>query len=525
MIGKVNDDFFTKAILAKTGCENGKVVIGPSMGVDSAILKVPGGFMAIAEDPIFPSVRMSPKDFAYVTVHIGASDVAVMGIKPEFMTYSLLLPPDTEESYIAALIREISAEAKRQGIAIVGGHTGYYGAVTCPTIGGISVWGYGKKYVSPKGAKAGDDLVITKGIAIEAAALLGFELGEALEGKLESADIRRAAKRMKEISVVKDAEIASRFSGVHAMHDATEGGVKRGVWEVAEASGKGVLLDADSYKIPKDIANICRIFGLSPWEIISEGTLVIAVSPKDTEPLQKALAEAGIRSAVIGKFTDKKAGRKMTLNGVTGDFVPPAKDFFWDVFFNAANILSQGNVGGVLSENEKLCRNLKAGVDRLKAANICKMLPEIGTNIGYTETGTSRKDVCAVPGRIFRVEGETYSVRDPKMGISVYMADTLLAIRKKFPEAKCVANFRSSPKILAECKKAKFRMVEMPTPKDYRQIGDDYDRDLEKVLAEAENIPDIIAIPDRINLEKLILVVGKSLEDFESKVLRINGAL
>lgn len=222
---------------------------------------------------------------------------------------------------------------------------------------------------------------------------------------------------------------------------------------------------------------------------------------------------------------DRKYGRKTLRNGKTEDFQPPVKDFFWDVFFNAANILAQGNIEGKLSDNDKLCRALKACVDRLKAANIYKMLPEIGTNIGYTETGTSRKDVCAVPGRIFRVESETCTVRYPKMGISAYMADSLLSIRKKFPEAKCIADFRNSPKILSACKKAKFRIVEMPTPKDYRQRGNDYDRDLESVIAKASVLPDIIAIPDRINLEKLVLVVGKSLEDFERKVLKINAAL
>ena len=215
----------------------------------------------------------------------------------------------------------------------------------------------------------------------------------------------------------------------------------------------------------------------------------------------------------------------MIRGGKAEVFLPPAKDFFWDVFFNAANILSQGNINGTLSESDRLCRDLKACVERLKAANIYRMLPEIGMNIGYTETGTSRQDVSAVPGRIFRVENETYSVCDPKMGISVYMADTLLSIRKKFPEAKCVADFRSNPKILSACKKAKFRIAEMPTPKDYWQRENDYDRDLEGVIAKAKDLPDIITIPDRINLEKLILVVGTSLEDFERKVLRINDAL
>ena len=525
MIGKVNDDFFTQSILSRTGAKNAKVLIGPAMGVDSAILKVPNGYMAIAEDPIFPSLRMTPKDFAYVTVHIGASDVAVMGIKPQLMTYSLLLPPDTEQKYIAELISEISAEATRLGISIVGGHTGYYGAVTCPTIGGITVWGTGKKFVSPRGAKKGDDLIITKGIAIEAAALLGFELGEALRGKLAEREIRNAAKRIREISVVKDAEISSKFKGVHAMHDATEGGVKRGIWEVAEASGLGVVIDADNYKIPADIQKICAIFGLNPWEIISEGTLVIAADPKDTTKLQRALAKEGIPSARIGKFTAKKCGRKFIWNGKSEDFAPPSKDFFWDVFFHANEILSQGDLRNGLSENDRLCRNLNATVESLKAANIYKMLPEIGTNIGYTVHGNTNEDVCAIPGRLFRVDNETCSVREAKMGISQYMAGTLLAIRKKFPQAQCVANFRSNEKILAAVKNSKFHTVAMPTPKDYWQRGNDYDRDLESVLNQTDKMPDVITIPDRINLEKLILVVGSSLEDFEKKVLQIHNRI
>ncbi len=522
MIGKVNDDFFTQSILSKTGAKNSKVKIGPAMGVDSAILKVPEGYMAIAEDPIFPSVRMTPKDFAYVTVHIGASDVAVMGIKPQFMTYSLLLPPETKQEYIAELIDEISAEAARLGISIVGGHTGYYGAVVCPTIGGITVWGTGKKFVSPRGTKAGDDLVITKSIAIEAAALLGFELGEALKGKLAPKDIKRAAKRMQEISVVKDAEIAAKFAGVHAMHDATEGGIKRGIWEVAEASKLGIEIHTDDYKIPADIQKICAIFGLNPWEIISEGTLVIAVDPKETKKLQNAFSKEGIPSAVLGKFTQKSAGRKWIQNGESLDFTPPVKDFFWDVFFNAKNILAEGNVEEGLSENDKLCRDLKSAVEYLKAANIYRMLPEIGMNIGYTVNGKTAADVCAVPGRIFRVNQETCSVRDPEMGISVYMAGTLLEIRKKFPQAECVANFRSNNKILSAVKKLGLKSLAMPTPKDYWQLGNDYDRDLEKVIAGAETLPDVISIPDRINLEKLILVIGTSLDDFQKKVLAIN---
>ncbi|MCL6615376.1 MAG: hypothetical protein K6U03_12340 [Firmicutes bacterium] len=38
MIGKVNDDFFRRAILPHTGAASPEVVVGPRMGVDAAVL-------------------------------------------------------------------------------------------------------------------------------------------------------------------------------------------------------------------------------------------------------------------------------------------------------------------------------------------------------------------------------------------------------------------------------------------------------------------------------------------------------
>jgi hypothetical protein len=35
--------------------------------------------------------------FGWYTVHIGASDVAVMGVPPRYMTYTLLMPPETKD--------------------------------------------------------------------------------------------------------------------------------------------------------------------------------------------------------------------------------------------------------------------------------------------------------------------------------------------------------------------------------------------------------------------------------------------
>lgn len=176
-----------------------------------------------------------------------------------------------------------------------------------------------------------------------------------------------------------------------------------------------------------------------------------------------------------------------------------------------------------MTEDTTVFENLKSCADRLVAANIYKVLPEIGMNIAYAVGGSGPEDVWDIPGRIRRVEKECCYVRDPKRGGSEYMAGTLLALRKKFPQVQCVANLRSNEKILSACKDLDFQMVDMPTPPGYWQRGNDFFVDLEKVIEGCDELPDVITVPDRINLEKLILMVSADIEDFADKVLALNS--
>ncbi|TGE31804.1 thiamine-phosphate synthase family protein [Desulfosporosinus sp. Sb-LF] len=526
MIGKVNDDFFEKNILSFTGEQKPEVIIGPSMGVDAAILKIGDRYMAIAEDPIFPSMTMSADDFAYVTVHIGASDVAVMGIKPQFMTYSLLLPPGTEDNYTGELIKSISKYASELGISIVGGHTGYYGAVVVPTIGGITVWGLADEYISPKGAQVGDDVLITKGAAIEAGALLGYEHKNFLSTVLAPSLVNKAAERMKDVSVVKDAHIASTVGGVHAMHDATEGGVMRGLWEVAQASGKGMLIDKNKIFVPEDIAALCNYFKLDPLEIISEGTLVLTCSTKKTAELMAAFAEQGIDSAIVGKVTSPDKGCYYMDNGEKYELIPPPIDKFWDVFFSPLLSPESPSIQETNGTSIKLCTELQACVSILCQENIYRMLPEIGANIAYASPmSKSLDEIAGIPGRILRYKNTTVTLGLPELGGSVNMGETLLSLRKYSPQTRCLINLRNTPAILQASSKAGLTVSKMPTALDYRQNEGDFIRDLEGMFMETDILPDVISIPDRINLEILILILAETLDELTEKILKINSLL
>lgn len=340
-VGKLSPDRMAALCSGSIGNPDKNLLVGPGAGLDAAILELSDGrVMAVAEDPIFPAIGLPLETFGWFTAHIGASDVAVTGVKPSHMTYSLLLPPGYPEADAKKIIDSVSDAARDLGITVVGGHTGWYGAVTIPIIGGITVWGFADKgrWISPGGALDGDALLMTKGPAVEAAALLAVLRRERLSGKIDATLLERALARTAEITVVEDALTAFAAGGVHAMHDATEGGVLTGIWEISHAAGIPAACDLDSVPVPPDIAAVARELGFDPWAAISEGTLLAAIEPASVVSVQAALSSKGIPSWVIGRFdsglTATDATREGTLkrNGITAPLAIPAEDPFWALF-------------------------------------------------------------------------------------------------------------------------------------------------------------------------------------------------
>lgn len=334
--GKPSPSHLQALLGSHFGAPSEQVILGPGPGRDAAVLDLSDGrVMAIAEDPIFPAPGLPLDIMGWFTVHIGASDVAVTGIRPQFMTYSLLLPPACPESDAKTIIVSISETARELGISIVGGHTGWYEAVTIPTVGGVTVWGIADNsaWVSPAGARNGDVILMTKGPAIEAAALLAILYKDRIGDRISAESVAQLLARVKQITVVKDALTAFAFGGVHAMHDATEGGVFGGVHEMSAAAGIAAHVDVDSVDVPPDISDLANVLAFDPWQAISEGTLLAAVDPPSAARIRDAWRNAGIDSYELGRFDGSLSRSVVRRNGKTADLHEPDVDPFWDLFF------------------------------------------------------------------------------------------------------------------------------------------------------------------------------------------------
>ena len=336
-IGKIDEDIFDKFLLTRLGYENKSVLVPPMTGVDAGVIDIGNDrVLVVAEDPIFTIPGLPLEMFGWYTVHIGASDVAVMGVKPQYMTYTLLMPPDTSDNDFKIIIDSIHQTAKDLEIAIIGGHTGYYPGFSAPTIGGITVFALAEKgkYVTPSGALPGNDVLLTKGPAIETAAILSVVREKELQMNYPQALIDRAKALSKEMTVVKDALTAMDAGGVTAMHDATEGGVIGGLYEIANASGVGMAIDETLFLYPDEVRMVCEAFDLDPLAAIAEGSLLITANPDFSDKIILKLREVGVLASKIGKVREDPDEKKIKRrNGTTGPLFIPDQDPFWPAFF------------------------------------------------------------------------------------------------------------------------------------------------------------------------------------------------
>jgi len=190
--------------------------------------------------------------------------------------------------------------------------------------------------VTPKMARPGDAIVVTKGAAIEATALFAATFPERLARGLGEDVVKAADALFERMTVVPEAAVAREFGlrneGVTSMHDATEGGVLGGLTEVASASGVGMRVEQARIPLRPEVRTVCAHVGMDPYTSISEGTLICTVVPDRADAFVSALGDAGIDAAVVGQVTEAKHGAVLVTDRGDEPLEHPGLDPFWGAF-------------------------------------------------------------------------------------------------------------------------------------------------------------------------------------------------
>ncbi len=291
------------------------VVIGPAVGIDAAVIDTSVRLLALTSDPItFTAGHLGPW-----SLKINANDIAVMGAVPRWFLVTLLLPEgDATVPMAEEIFFELGQSCRNMGVSLCGGHTEITDAVKRPVLCGHMVGEVGPSgVVSSAGAKPGDVLILTKGIAIEGTGVLAREARSRLEHLgTEFCDQAASFIQNPGISIVEEAVTAAESGKVHAMHDPTEGGLATALHEVASASGIGIELNADRVNIYPETRIICRELGLDPMGLLASGALLLVTDAEDASPVRESVRRLGIDVEIIGRCTEN-TGNLFVLQGDT----------------------------------------------------------------------------------------------------------------------------------------------------------------------------------------------------------------
>lgn len=320
-LGKISDSVLKRSVLKQIRTKRQEVLSGAGIGEDCAIFAPSDGSACTVSQ----AAVLEEADMVRVLVKC-ANNLAAAGARPTAALLTLLLPAEAEEQLLKQLMAAAENTCAMLGMQIAGGHTAVSPHVDCPmacvTAYGVPMpdvefsasqdaalgilakgggMGRASSMFTTRGAKPGQDIVLTKWIALEGTAILARRGRERLLERYPAHLVEEAAGFDRYLSIIPEAAVAVK-SGIRVMHDASEGGILTALWELAESSGVGLTIDLRKIPIRQETVEVCELCGVNPYMLASSGCLVLAAN--HGEELVGQLAREHIPAAVIGQITD-----------------------------------------------------------------------------------------------------------------------------------------------------------------------------------------------------------------------------
>jgi hydrogenase expression/formation protein HypE len=309
-----------------------RVLIGPRLGEDAAVLACGDRYLVAATDPVtFASDRIG-----WYCVHVNANDVAVLGADPRWFFAVLLLPEGQATTAMAETITaDIVETCRALDVSLCGGHTEVTIGLDRPIVVGHMLGEVEHARLVRKDAlQVGDRILLTRGAAVEGTAILARERADLCAARLDPVLVARAQALLFEpgITIVDAARTAMAAGRVRAMHDPTEGGIATGLWELAHAGGRGLRVWNDAIPILPETEAVCAAFGLDPLKLVASGALLIAAEPDEADRIAQALVARGIPVADIGQAQPAEDGIQIQVSGQWVALEPADRDEIARVF-------------------------------------------------------------------------------------------------------------------------------------------------------------------------------------------------
>jgi hydrogenase expression/formation protein HypE len=271
---------------------------------DAAVLNL-GGQTAFTTD----SFTVSPLFFAggdigKLAIVGTVNDLAMMGAEPQYLSCSFILEEGFPMRQLKTIVDSMASELRKQDTSIVCGDTKVV-PKGCADGVFINTSGVGrvlKSGISVKNLRPGDSIIVSGDVGRHGAAILMAREGLALESELVS-DCDNLWPVVRQL-IAADIEI-------HAMRDATRGGLAAVLNEWASASQIAITVEEMHIPVSQEVKGVCELYGFEPHDLANEGTFVLAVPSGIAEHALDVIRRHGRseKAAIIGCVEGQHKGR------------------------------------------------------------------------------------------------------------------------------------------------------------------------------------------------------------------------
>ncbi len=248
---------------------------------DQAILPLgeAGGRLAFTTDAYVVRPLFFPGgDIGTLAVNGTVNDLAVGGAWPLALSVALILEEGLPMADLARVVRSLATAAEAVGVPVVTGDTKVVERCRGDGLYAISS---GIGWVPPgvelgvERIRSGDRVLLSGPVGRHGIAVLSQREGLGFESEIQSdcAPLHDLVRVM----------LGREGDGVHALRDATRGGVAAVLAEMASQAKVGIEIDERQIPVPGAVQAACEMLGLDPLHVANEGLLVAFVAPDAAE--------------------------------------------------------------------------------------------------------------------------------------------------------------------------------------------------------------------------------------------------
>ncbi|QSX32037.1 hydrogenase expression/formation protein HypE [Shewanella avicenniae] len=290
LIGKIFFDAFDNPILRREE--------------DAAALNLSGQTAFTTDSFTVAPLFFQGGDIGKLAIAGTVNDLAMMGAEPQYLSCGFIIEEGFEIDKLKTIVSSMAKELEKSGAHIVCGDTKVVpkGCADGLFINTTGVGRIVRPGISVRAIQPGDAVILSRDIGRHGAAILTAREGLELESELTS-DCATLWPVVQQL-------LAANID-IHAMRDATRGGIAAVLNEWTKAANVGIDVEEKLIPVCDEVRGVCELYGFEPWDLANEGTFVIALPKQAAEAAVEIMQRHGgcDSAAIIGTVSDEHAGK------------------------------------------------------------------------------------------------------------------------------------------------------------------------------------------------------------------------